>query len=107
MLDKCTGRIYPKLMSMTRRTLDLDAATDARLNEVAAERSEDISTVLAEAVALPDSIIDINGPDIAEDRRRMDEFHRTGEGIPWDEAKAWIESWSTSEELPMPKLRKI
>jgi hypothetical protein len=44
---------------------------------------------------------------LAEDRRRLDEFNRTGEGIPWDEVKAWMRSWGTPEELPAPKPRKL
>jgi predicted transcriptional regulator len=92
-------------MTMIRRTLDIDAATDARLHELAIERGQDVSIVLAEAVALLDSVIDL--PDIAEDRRRLDEFNRTGEGIQWDEVKTWTQSWGTPEELPKPKPRKL
>jgi hypothetical protein len=46
-------------------------------------------------------------PDIAEDIRRLHEFERTGEAIPLDEVKAWIESWGSDQELPRPKPRKI
>ena len=63
-------------MNIIRRTLDIDAGTDARLRELAAERGQDVSAVLAEAVALLDSVVDIGNPDIAEDRRRLREFRR-------------------------------
>lgn len=44
---------------------------------------------------------------LAEDQRRMAEFRRTGEGIPWNEVKAWMQSWGTPGELPAPKPRKL
>jgi len=58
-------------MNMVRRTLEIDADTDTRLREMAAERGQDVAAVLAEAVALLDSVVDLAGPDIAEDRRRL------------------------------------
>jgi predicted transcriptional regulator len=106
-LDKSVRRNYPPAMNIIRRTLDIDASTDARLRELAAERGEDVSAVLAEAVALLDSVVDIGNPDIEEDRRRLREFHRTREAIPWDDVKAWMLSWGTPQELPAPKPRKL
>src|SRR5690349_18746891 len=44
---------------------------------------------------------------LAEDRRRLAEFERTREGVPWDEVKAWMMSWGTPNELPAPKPRKL
>lgn len=32
---------------------------------------------------------------------------RQGIGIPWEEVKAWIDSWDTDHELPPPKARKV
>lgn len=47
-------------------------------------------------------------PDVlAEDRRRLAEFQRTRECVPWDDVKAWMVSWGTPEELPAPKPRKL
>jgi hypothetical protein len=94
-------------MNLIRRTLSIDAATDARLRELAAERGLDEAAVLAEAVALLDSVVDIGSPNIEEDRRRLDKFKRTREGIPLHEVKAWVESWGSSGELPPPKARRI
>jgi predicted transcriptional regulator len=94
-------------MNMIRRTLDIDADTDARLRALAAERGQEVSAVLAEAVALLDSVVDIAGPDPAEDRRRLEEFKRTRQAVPLDEVKAWVESWGGASELPRPQPRKI
>jgi predicted transcriptional regulator len=94
-------------MNMVRRTLEIDADTDTRLREMAAERDQDVAAVLAEAVALLDSVVDLAGPDIAEDRRRYDEFARTRLAVPLDDVKAWVASWGSADELPRPQPRKV
>jgi hypothetical protein len=75
-------------MNIIRRTLDIDADTDARLCATADERGRDVAAVLAEAVALLDSVVDIAGPDIGEDRRRLDAFKRTRAAVPLDDVKS-------------------
>ena len=94
-------------MSTVRRTFDLDPDTDARLNALAAEKGQDAAAVVADAVVLLDSVINVEGPNIEEDLRRLREFERTGEAVPGDEVKAWIESWGTPSELPRPQPRKL
>ena len=94
-------------MNINRRTLDLDADTDARLREMAEERGQEVAAVLAEAVALLDSVIDIAGPDLAEDRRRLDAFKATRAAVPLDDVKAWVASWGSANELPRPAPRRI
>jgi predicted transcriptional regulator len=94
-------------MNLVSRTLEIDADTDARLREMATERGQEVAAVLAEAVALLDSVVDLEGPDIAEDRRRLDEFERTKLAIPLDEVKAWVASWGSADELPRPQPRKV
>jgi predicted transcriptional regulator len=94
-------------MNLVSRTLEIDADTDARLREMATERGQEVAAVLAEAVALLDSVVDLEGPDIEEDRRRLDEFERTRLAIPLDEVKAWVASWGSPDELPRPRPRKI
>lgn len=94
-------------MNLVRRTLEIDSATDARLSEMAAERGQDVAAVLAEAVALLDSVVDLAGPDIAEDRRRVDAFTRTRLAVPLDDIKTWVASWGSADELPRPHPRKV
>ncbi|MDA9427174.1 MULTISPECIES: hypothetical protein [Bradyrhizobium] len=89
-------------MNIIRRTLDID--TDARLREMADERGQDVA---AEAVALLDSVVDIAGPDIAEDRRRLDDFPKSDAAVPLNEAKDWAASWGSAQELPRPVARRI
>lgn len=93
-------------MNLVRRTIEIDADTDARLAEIAAERGQDVATVLADAVALLDSVVDLASPDVVEDRRRLDQYLATGKGVTFDDIKAWVASWDTAEELPPPLSRK-
>lgn len=94
-------------MNLVSRTLEIDTDTDARLREIASERGKDVATVLAEAVALLDSVIDVSGPDFAEDRSRYEDFARTGLAVPLDEVKTWVASWDSADELPRPQPRKV
>ncbi|MGJ4946849.1 hypothetical protein [Bradyrhizobium sp. HKCCYLS20291] len=89
-------------MNLVRRTIEIDATTDARLTELAVERGQGVAAVLAEAVALLDSVVDIAGPDVTEDRRRLDAFNQTRLAVPLDDVKAWVASWGTADELPRP-----
>ena len=45
--------------------------------------------------------------DVAEDERRLHEFLRTRKAIPFEDVKAWTESWGTEAELPRPSGRGI
>jgi predicted transcriptional regulator len=94
-------------MSTVRRTFDLDPDTDARLNALAAEKGQDAAAVVADAVDLLDSVVNVEGPDIGEDLRRVREFEQTGEAVPGEEVKVWVESWGSPNELPRPKPRKM
>jgi predicted transcriptional regulator len=101
-LDKPNGPNYLCAMNVIRRTLEIDVGTDARLTEMATERGQDVAAVLAEAVALLDSVVDLAGPDVAEDRRRLDAFFDDRKAVPLESVKAWVASWDTAGELPRP-----
>jgi hypothetical protein len=45
---------------------------------------------------------EIAEPEIAEDRRRLNEFNRTRQAVPLGDVKAWVTSWRTENELPAP-----
>jgi predicted transcriptional regulator len=94
-------------MNLVSRTLEIDADTDARLREIASERGTDVATVLAEAVALLDSVVDLSDPDTEEDRSRYEEYKRTGLAVSLDDVKTWVASWGSADELPRPQSRKI
>ena len=69
-------------INLIRRTIELDTDTDARLREMAKERGQAEAAVLAGAVALLNSVVDIAGADLDEDRRRLAEFRRTRAAAP-------------------------
>uniref|UniRef100_Q07MU3 Antitoxin n=1 Tax=Rhodopseudomonas palustris (strain BisA53) TaxID=316055 RepID=Q07MU3_RHOP5 len=94
-------------MNTIRRTFDLDTSIDARLRALAAERGQDEAAVLAQALALLDSVVEIDAPDIAEDRQRLERFNRSREAVPLHEVKAWVESWGCDHELPAPSPRRL
>jgi hypothetical protein len=58
-------------------------------------------------VALLDSVVDLSGPDIGEDRRRYEAFKQDRRAVPLEDVKAWVASWGSVDELPRPPLRKI
>lgn len=107
-------------MSRARRTIEVDAETAKALEAEAAARGISVADLVADfahaaGTQLPPDLASMRaagrGPwspaVLAEDARRMAEFERTGEGVPWDEVKAWVESWGTDNELPVPRPRKL
>ena len=44
---------------------------------------------------------------LAEDARTMAGFDENGEGFAIDEIAAWMESWGTTDEMPMPRPRRF
>jgi predicted transcriptional regulator len=94
-------------MNKVRRILELDPSTDARLREMAAQRGQEASEVVADAISLLQSVVNVEEPDIEEDLRRVREFERTGEAVPLEDAKAWVDSWGTEKELPPPRPKKV
>jgi predicted transcriptional regulator len=94
-------------MNIIRRTLEIDTDTDTRLRQMADERGQDVAAVLAEAVALLDSVAGITEPDVGEDRRRLAAFKQTRTAVPLDDVKTWVASWGSASELPRPVPREI
>lgn len=99
--------------------IEVDAQTADLLEARASARGMSVADLLAD-LAGDDNVLPADldamraagdgpwAPDIlAEDARRLAEFHRTREALPWDEVKAWMQSWGTPRELPVPKSRKL
>jgi hypothetical protein len=105
-------------MNVKLRKIEVEAKTADALEAEAASRGISVSRLLDEWMSGDDVPSDLNvlreegrgpwAPEVlAEDARRLAEFDRTREGIPWSEVKAWMESWGTPQELPPPKARKL
>lgn len=106
-------------MNVKLRTVEIDAETADVLEARAAARGMTLSELLADLAGagqiLSPALQAMNAsgegpwaPEVlAEDARRLAEFERTREGVPWDEVKAWMQSWGTPDEIPAPTPRKL
>lgn len=106
-------------MTARTRSIELDSETAERLETLAARRGLSVSELLADLAraeqVLPDELESMRregrgpwAPEVlAEDARRVAAFERAGEGVPWAEVEAWMQSWGTPDELPAPKPRKL
>jgi hypothetical protein len=100
-------------------SIEVDAQTADLLTARASARGISVSQLIGElaggddawAVELEAMRLAGEGPwapeVLAEDARRLAEFRRTGEAVPLDEVKAWVQSWGTANELPRPRPRRI
>lgn len=99
--------------------IEVDSRTAELLEARAAARGMSVADLLAD-LAGDDNLLPAElevmrakgegpwAPDVlAEDARRLAEFQRTREGVPWDEVKAWMQSWGSQHERPLPKSRKL
>ena len=106
-------------MNPKLRKIEVDAQTAELLEARAAARGMTVSQLIADLVdaeeALPPDLVEMReagrgpwAPEVlAEDARRLAEFRRTREAVPWEEVKAWMNSWGTPDEFPPPKPRKL
>lgn len=106
-------------MNVKLRHIEVDADTAEALESQATARGMTVPELLAELAGVTNDLpVDMellraNGrgpwaPEIlAEDARRLANYQRTGEGVPWDEVRAWVQSWGTEHELSPPKARKL
>jgi hypothetical protein len=106
-------------MNAKVRKIEVDIETADLLEARAAALGISVSALLAEIAGgeplLPPDLAEMRakgeGPWSAEameqDARRLAEFERTRIGVPWDDVKAWMESWGTPNELPRPMPRKL
>jgi predicted transcriptional regulator len=106
-------------MSGRLRKIEVDPETADLLEARATARGMSIAEFLADIAcngeALSADLAELRakgeGPwspeALDEDARRLAEFERTRIGVPWDEVRAWMESWGTRNELPAPKSRKL
>jgi hypothetical protein len=102
-----------------RVKIEVDVATAKELEARAAEQGVSVSDLVAQLLAAQDGLppeleakpAAAEGPWSAEETAELDrrwaEFERTREGVPWDEVRAWMQSWGKPDELPPPKPRKL
>jgi len=106
-------------MNVKVRKIEVDIETADLLEARAAALGMTVPALIAELAGnesmLPPDLSNMRanaeGPwspqALEEDGRRLGEFERTRIGVPWDEVKAWIESWGKPNDLPRPQPRKV
>lgn len=106
-------------MTANLRTIEIDAQTADLLERRAAARGVSVSELIADLAGL-EAVLPADlqamrtegeGPwsadVLAEDTRRLAEFQRSREAVPWEDVRAWMQSWGTPDELPPPKPLKL
>lgn len=86
----------PKTASVSIR---LDTALDERVTRIAASLDRSRSWVIGQAVQDYLAIQDWHLQAIEEGLREAD----AGLLVPHEEVEAWLQSWGTPDELPMPR----
>jgi hypothetical protein len=106
-------------MTTKTHTIEVDEQTATVLEARAAARGMSVAELLADLAgagdALPPELQAMRdagdgpwAPDLlTEDARRLADFRRTRSAVPWEEVKAWMQTWGTPHELPAPKPRKL
>lgn len=106
-------------MNVKARKIEIDAETADLLEARAAALGISVPALVAELAGaepiLPPGLAQMRargeGPrspeSLAEDERRLAEFERTRMGVPWDEVKAWLDSWGSPNVLPAPMSRRL
>lgn len=46
-------------------------------------------------------------PNWEQDVADLEEYDRTGEAVAWEDVEAWMKSWDSGKELPVPASRKL
>ena len=85
-------------MTTIKRTIEISADVDAALARVAEAGSQSPSQIIESALVhfLNDAA------ETAEDARRWESYLKSRKAIPIEAVKAWVDSWDTDSELPVP-----
>jgi hypothetical protein len=96
-------------MTANVRKIEVDSETAELLEARAAARGMSVAQLLAEFASNETGSTGNPWSPAAfeEDARRLEEFDRTRMGVPWDEVRAWMETWGTAVERPPPVPRKL
>jgi RHH-type rel operon transcriptional repressor/antitoxin RelB len=88
-------------MSSSTFTVRVDTAAKKRLEKLAKNTGRSRSFLAAEAI---NEYLDINEWQVAGIKAAIESADR-GEFIPHDQVKAWVNSWDSDNELPIPAKR--
>lgn len=105
-------------MNAKSRMIEVDAQTADLLEARAAARELTVAELLADLAANEAGLSAELGlqralgtgawaPEVLdEDAKRLAGFRENRLGVPWDEARAWLEGWGKVDEGP-PSVRKL
>jgi predicted transcriptional regulator len=85
-------------------TIEIDEPLAERLASAAASKGVAVETFVRDALAshLDQDWVWNDDPDPAVDEAIAQEAKRTGDLVPANEVVAWMRSWFTPNELPLP-----
>ena len=89
-------------MTSATFTVRVDSSAKKRLEKLAKSTGRSRSFLAAEAI---NEYLDVNEWQVAGIRHAIEAADR-GELIPHDQVRAWVDSWGSADELPMPKTTK-
>ena len=93
-------------MPVPTTTLRLDEATRARVRRLAAARRCSAHGLMKEAITVYLDREEAREADRQAAVAALARFRETGLHASADEVRAWVGSWFTANELPMPELHK-
>ena len=87
-------------MTTVKRIIEINADIDAALTRVAQAGEQSPSQVIESALVsfLNDAV------ETADDALRWESYLKTRKAVPIEAVKAWVDSWDTDRELPVPRL---
>lgn len=83
-------------------TARLDRTLNERLDALARSTQRSKSFLIAEAVA---AYVEVNAWQVEGIQQALDEIEAGAAGVPQEDVEAWVRSWGTENELPMPRSR--
>ncbi len=86
-------------MRSTTFTVRVDSAAKKRLEKLAKSTGRSRSFLAAEAI---NAYLDVNEWQVAGIKRAIASLD-SGEGVPHEQVKDWVTSWSSGKERPIPK----
>ena len=91
---------------MSTTTIRLPDALKARIAKAAEAAGTTSHNFILEAIAEKAELAERRADFHAEAERRWAEFLETGESIPWEEARAWLQQRMAGKRVKRPVARK-
>jgi RHH-type transcriptional regulator, rel operon repressor / antitoxin RelB len=87
----------------TTMTVRLKPEVSEKLEALARDLKRTKAYLASEAI---EAYVDLNDWQVAHIKQAFEEDESGAPGVPHEEVVAWMESWGTDHELPMPKPKR-